>query len=98
MSLLHRYWFEFDFSGDGLQRYGYLPYPGCGVTAYDLEDAYHLLRAYVLRDEQLPKFKRVVEDFDVSTLETNHLLPNLGCTVWRGVWYPALNWYGPWPQ
>ena len=30
-------------------------------------------------------------DVDLSTLDQNHVVPNLGPVVLRGVWYPRLN-------
>jgi hypothetical protein len=97
MNILRRYWFEFDFS-ERERSYGwfYLPADGCGITAYDFDDALTILRYFLLREDGLPTFSRVIEDVDVSTLDMKHILPNAGVPVWRGVWYPALNlWYGP---
>ena len=33
----------------------------------------------------------MVADIDVSTLDAGHVLPNIGPSVVRGVWYPRLN-------
>lgn len=95
--MVRRYWFEFDFS-DGERSYGwfFLPAHGCGITARDYDDALRIMRRFLLRGEGFPKFSRVVEDVDVSTLDSKHVLPNAGVPVWRGVWYPAYNmWWGP---
>jgi hypothetical protein len=81
-----RFWFEFDLRLDD-------PYPpgvlaGCGVTAYDLEDAISLLKQRVFTSGDLPGIRSIVEDVDVSTLDAGHVLPNMGAPVWRGVWFP----------
>ena len=36
----------------------------------------------------MPAIKDMVEDVDVSTLDANHVLPNMGITLKRGVWFP----------
>jgi hypothetical protein len=86
-TLLHRYWIHFPDVPEarlyGLGR-------GCGVTAHDLEDARALLREQLFRGEEPPPFERVIEDVDVSTLEANHVRPNIGVVTWRGVWFPFL--------
>ena len=107
MPLLKRYWFEFDESETVVYRegylpapgrFGYLPSPGCGITAYGYEDALRLLRRWVLRGDEFARFSRVVENADVSELfPWGEKIPQqIGCSAWRGVWYPALNlYYGP---
>jgi hypothetical protein len=85
---LHRYWIEFG-------RGGRWP-EGCGVTAFDREDAFDLIEEQVLRPYGLPMppVIDVTEDVDVSVIlerypnvaQFAHLMnpPN-----WRGVWWPA---------
>ena len=104
VAMLRRFWFEFDptelvTGQDGKWpvpgRFSYLPH-GCGITAYDYQDAIGLHRKWVIRGEDLPRFSRVIEDVDVSMLDAGIVLPMAGCPVWRGVWFPSLNlWYGP---
>jgi hypothetical protein len=80
---LHRYWLEFAASeapvGMAL---------GCGVTAFDLDDAMRLLRQAI--DTQPPVPARVIEDVDVSTLDHGHVLPNMRPSSERGVWFPTI--------
>jgi hypothetical protein len=109
MQLLTRYWFEFYESEMVVYRegylpspgrFGYLPYPGCGITAYNYKDSLRLLQKWVARGDEFPKFKRVIENVDVSELIESYgrykFLPHLGCPAWRGIWHPAYNlWYGP---
>jgi hypothetical protein len=81
--LLRRYWFEFE-AGD-------LP-PGvalgCGVTAYSDDDARTLLAATVFRGASLPSVRRMLSDVDVSTLDADHVLPNMLEPATRGIWFP----------
>ena len=83
---LQRYWFEFDLSRDDKPPAGI--FFGCGVTAFTLDDAVILMKEKVFSGRPLPKICRTVEDVDVSTLEENHVRPNMGVVIYRGVWYP----------
>lgn len=99
MELLTRYWFEFEMTDNDLQRFGYFPAWGIGITAYDYKDALKLLRRWIMREEnEFPKLKKVIENVNIPELfpVTSRLPQQLGCSAWRGVWYPAINiWYGP---
>jgi hypothetical protein len=83
---LHRYWFKFALGlGD--------PHPagvllGCGVTAYNYDDALQVLRERVFVDQELPEIVEKVEDVDVSSLDPGHVLPNMRSPTERGVWFP----------
>ena len=61
---------------------------GCGVTAHDRADAVALLQTFVFPSEGPLKIIRVVEDVKLDDLEKNHVLPNLGKTYVRGIWFP----------
>ncbi|MBW3621836.1 MAG: hypothetical protein KY468_00325 [Armatimonadetes bacterium] len=87
MAELHRYWIQFDPSGDDLPFY---VRSGCGVTAYTLDDGLNLLRDGVFNGESLPPVLHVIEDVDIRTLDENHVRPNMGVCAWRGVWYPFI--------
>lgn len=65
-----------------------IPRPGCGVTAYNVEDALSILRATVFEGGTLPAVATIIEDVDISTLDQKHVIPNMEAPVWRGVWYP----------
>jgi hypothetical protein len=84
MEALKRYWFSFErFSN---------PTPlnlGCGVTAYSREDATHLLRDRVFGERELPAIVGCIEDVDVTTLDQEHVVPNIGSVNVRGVWFPG---------
>jgi len=82
MAHLRRFWFEFE----------QIPRPtavnlGCGVTAYSREDALALVRERVFGANG-PALVRVIDDVTPDQLETNHVLPNLGNVVQRGIWFP----------
>ena len=61
---------------------------GSGVTAYDYDDAIALLKERVFTKETMPKITDFIQDVDVSTLDANHVLPNLGLVIERGIWFP----------
>ena len=77
--LLRRYWFKTK------ERFGF------GVTAYSLDDAKHLIddaaHSLAVNYEVL----EIIEDVDVRTLDQNHVVPNMGASNFRGVWFPNLN-------
>jgi hypothetical protein len=65
------------------------PFPrNYGVTAFDLEDALRLLKEAVFRDRGMYEIESVVPDVDVSALDPDHVLPNIGVPAGRGIWYP----------
>ena len=82
---MRRFWFEFDLTD-------WPDYPagtqlGCGVTAYDLDDAMSFVTK-VFTGFPAPKVRRVTADIDVSTLDERHILPSMGNVLRRGVWFP----------
>ena len=97
---LKRYWFELEFPKPRLGHEGYIPADGCcGITAFDYLDALKILRRFMLRDDETPIFRRVIENVDVSALEDENIHRNLGVSVWRGVWYPDYNlWLGAYSE
>jgi hypothetical protein len=64
---------------------------GLGVTAFSRDDAFQLLNAsgYTLSADD-PSL-RVTEGIAVADLDQNHIVPNMGPIVLRGVWYPCAN-------
>lgn len=83
MNILHRFWFTFadppQFSPLSL---------GCGVTAYDYADASNILNSKVFGENPALTIKAVTVDIDIQTLDRNHVIPNMGVVVNRGVWFP----------
>ena len=81
-----RFWFEFNLKfGDKNIPPGTLM--GCGITAYNYEDALFLLQEKVFKNRLAP-IKNVVENIDVSTLDAGHVLPNMASPNLRGIWFP----------
>lgn len=76
---LTRFWFKLDTS-----------IRGYGVTAYSYDDAVNLLKEFIFRDDEMPQIKNVIENIDVSSLDTGKILPNIGVPSVRGIWYPAI--------
>jgi hypothetical protein len=82
--MLHRYWVTFE--GAPVEIWPCVV--GCGVTGFDIDDALELAQSSVFGGRELPKVAEVISDIDVSTLDPNHVLPNIGVTSTRGVWFP----------
>jgi hypothetical protein len=58
---------------------------GCGVTAFDRDDALRLVADALGTD---PPPAAITEDVDVTALDENHVLPNMFPPNERGVWFP----------
>ena len=82
---MKRYWFEFEFDNNEIP-YGVKM--GCGVTAYNENDAMDLVKTRVFKDKPLPRINKVIEDVDVSTLDHDHVLKNMSAPNIRGIWFP----------
>jgi len=83
--MLKRFWFTFALKAPltGLSM-------GCGITAFDLEDARRMLREQVFPAFGEEAVDEIVENIDIRTLEENHVRPNMGNPAVRGVWFPLL--------
>jgi len=83
-----RYWFKFDAKHDDKN----IPFGlnmGCGITAYDYEDALLILQHKVFKSKEIPSSIQVIKNIDISTLDSGHILPNIAPSNRRGVWYPS---------
>ncbi len=86
MIRLRRYWFTFPRSS-----FKELPQGiriGCGITAYNQEDAINILQTSVFKSPEMPEFETITQDVDISTLDGSHILPNMGDVTLRGIWFP----------
>jgi hypothetical protein len=81
-----KYWFKFDLSMKDPHPIGTLM--GCGVTASSKEEALELLTERVFRYQPMPSIKKCIEDVEMSELDTKHVLPNIGDSSQRGIWFP----------
>jgi hypothetical protein len=61
---------------------------GCGVTGFNENDCKVIIKDRVMLGQELPQIIQVVQDVDVSTLDPNHVLPNMGSPSVRGIWFP----------
>jgi hypothetical protein len=82
---LRRFWLEFEGQLEDGFPAGVLL--GCGVTAEDPDEALELVRERVF-DGQLPRLKKFIKDVDISTLDQDHVVPNMGVPAVRGIWFP----------
>jgi hypothetical protein len=109
--LLTRYWFEWELTPEESKAWGCLLPFAVGVTAYHLDDAIYLIHNHLLEpsrrfernrhpDKVLPAgFPKhtVRENVDPESL-SDWVRGYGGCVCWRGIWYPPMNRYGPWPE
>lgn len=80
---LKRYWFS-------IKKDRELPIGismGCGITAYNLEDAKKILSEQIFNNEPF-QIEDVKENIDISTLDKGHVLLNMLPPNRRGVWFP----------
>ncbi|KIX22026.1 hypothetical protein SY27_04955 [Flavobacterium sp. 316] len=81
---LIRFWFNFEKSNPiplGLHL-------GCGVTAYNYDDALLILRSKIFKNDYRMTIKDYIQDVDLRTLDSHHILPNILPPNNRGIWYP----------
>ncbi len=81
---LRRFWFEFEHTPQ-------LPsvlLMGCGVSASSRDVAEAIISKRLFKGAELPTCLKVIEDIDISTLDPNHVLPNMGVVVRSGIWFP----------
>jgi hypothetical protein len=83
-----RYWFQFEFND-----YSELP-PGCGIgcgiTAWNYEDAINILNEVFHKYGKKPAVKTVIEDVNISELDAGHVLTNMLPPNERGIWFPLI--------
>lgn len=61
---------------------------GCGVTAFDENDAKSLIFDKVLGANTNVEFDEILSDISVDDLDKNHVIPNMGNPALRGIWFP----------
>lgn len=83
-----RYWFEFDITLADIHNIPSGILIGCGITAYNFDDATKLLKEVVFKEHVMPGIKRMIADVDIRTLDQGHVIPNMTSPVARGVWFP----------
>jgi hypothetical protein len=68
---------------------------GFGVTAFTVEDAITLVKTEGFDIPQGLAGVQIQENVTFADLDQNHVVPNMGPMVMRGVWYPRRNLYQP---
>ena len=91
-----------------LKRYWFVIYPewrhgpwNAGVTAISVDKPKELLLKNFIKinyAEPLERLKEkeeveVIENIDVQLLDKDHVQPNIGPVIFKGVWFPRLNMY-----
>lgn len=84
--MLTRFWIKFEERGE-YPYYGGVFGFGVGVTAYSLADAKTLLETKIFKGA-LPEISDIHEGVNYDELEANHVKPNMGIMVNRGIWFP----------
>lgn len=83
---MNRYWFEFEI--DSAFKFPPGIGIGCGITAFNYNDALQILDEKIFCSVKRPPFKKIVENIDVNTLDQGHVIPNMNPPIYRGVWFP----------
>lgn len=84
--VVRRFWFEFSENSERPLPLGLKL--GCGISGYDYDDAVDIARRVIFEGKTIPPLSNKVEDVDISQLDKNHVRPNMGDFLQRGVWYP----------
>lgn len=63
---------------------------GCGVTAYDKDDALKMLKEKIFFDWELIPIASIKENISIEDLDQNHVVPNIGNFFMRGIWFPNI--------
>jgi hypothetical protein len=58
---------------------------GCGITAYSESDARDLFTQVLGTDHRIVSIEPIE---DMRSIEQNHVAPNLGNHMTRGIWFP----------
>lgn len=80
--LLTKYWIEITADSPTWETYG--------VTAYSKEDAINLIKAHLPSKLSFEVLK-ITENFEISNLDQNHVVPNIGSPYLRGIWHPHVH-------
>lgn len=85
-TLYTRYWFTFRPMAEGPLKdgFGY----GCGVSAFDKDDAISLLKSRVFGSGVMPGIESCVENIDISTLDKDQVAHKMSKPDQRGIWFP----------
>ncbi|HEV2503365.1 MAG TPA: hypothetical protein VGV39_09825 [Mesorhizobium sp.] len=82
--------FWVDFEENDFERVPVWMTLGVGITAYDARDALALLKLRFFAEAEMPVC-RIKPIESIEDIEQNHVRPNIGNFLRRGVWYPAVD-------
>lgn len=82
------YWFEFKTLDEIKLPVG--TKLGCGVTAYDKDDAINMMKKLIFKGWDKIPISLIKENISLDDLEQNHVKPNIGNIMVRGIWFPNL--------
>ena len=81
-----RYWIKFNLEDVADPPFGIKL--GCGVTALSKYDALKLVEEMVFFDKATPPISSIIDDIDLTSLDENHIIPNMSSPIMRGIWFP----------
>ncbi|MBO9636334.1 MAG: hypothetical protein J7578_24745 [Chitinophagaceae bacterium] len=85
---MKRYWF--DFAIENISGYPPGIGLGCGVTAYNYDDAIQILKEKLFKSIPIPAIIKCIENVDVNELDQGHVIPNMKSPRERGIWFPFI--------
>ena len=84
---MKRFWFEFEISS--LESLPFGIRTGCGVTAFNEQEAISLIESKIFKSKSMPRIIKIVEDIDISQLDSKHVLLNMSSPANKGIWFPT---------
>ncbi len=81
-----RYWLKFNLEDVADTPFGIKL--GCGITALSKYDALKIVEEKMFSSKIIPPISSTVEDIDLSSLDENHIIPNMLSPTMRGIWFP----------
>ncbi|MER8527532.1 hypothetical protein [Mesorhizobium sp. M0145] len=81
--MLKLFWLDFEAG----RRHGFPM--GVGITAEDETDAVDLAKTRLFASGKFPTAYRIEIIPDLDTLDQNHVRPNIGHYLRRGIWFPT---------
>lgn len=87
---MKRFWFEFELDNFDLSNYPFTLGLGCGVTAFNYDDAISILKKRVFISTPIPDIKKFIENVNVNDLDQGHVIPNMRSPHERGIWFPMI--------
>ena len=84
---MRRFWFKFEIDKPTDVPPG-ISY-GCGITAFNLDDAKAILLQKVFKSKSIKIKYEVTENINIDELDQDHVVLNMLPPSVRGVWFPV---------